>query len=104
MHLARRVAHELLHLLQSAECGYIHTLMQKWEELLQPEESRTNLQLPFCQVHLLTTVLTDCCADSCNPLIHGSQREKLACGHPRRLHTILYQSNTILIHMHIWDT
>lgn len=25
MHLARRVAHELLHLLQSAECGYTHT-------------------------------------------------------------------------------
>lgn len=73
MHLARRVAHEPLHLLQSGWlCGYIHTLMQNWEELLQPEESRTHLQLPFCQVHLLTIVLTDCCADSSNSMIHGS--------------------------------
>lgn len=64
MHLARRVAHELLHLLQSAECGYTHTLMQNWEELSQAQESRTNLQFLFCQVYLLPTVPTDSCFDS----------------------------------------
>lgn len=54
------------------------------------EEFTTSI---FCQVHLLTIVLTDCCADSCNPMIHGSQQEKLAHGHPRRLHTVIEQHN-----------
>lgn len=95
MHLARRVAHEPLHLLQSAECGYIHTLMQNLGRDVAArgveEEFTTSV---FCQVHLLTAVLADCCADSCNAMIHGSQREKLARGHPRRLHTIIEEHNT----------
>lgn len=82
MHLARRVAHEPLHLLQSAECGYIHTLTQNLGRVVAArgveDEFTTSV---FCQVHLLTTVLADSCADSCNPMIHGSQREKLARGH-----------------------